>query len=208
MYYSIINTFILLFVTMGPIKGLIVFAEMTSEIDTGTRRRIAFKAVSIAAVVGLIFIIFGQFLMELFKFSLEALSIAGGIILFIFAINMVLSESPGHGHGKPSQDEIDRMASYPLAMPLMASPMGIVYLTIASATANAIDERIIGITIVFLVIMVINLGSMLLVDKISKFISLQALQVAERVLGILLAALATETVINGLRDVLPKILGG
>jgi multiple antibiotic resistance protein len=208
MYYSIINTFLLLFVTMGPIKVLIVFAEMTSEVDSANRRNIALKAVGIAAVVGVIFIVFGQFLMALFKFSLEALSIAGGIILFIFAINMVLSDSPGHGHGKPSQDEIDRMASYPLAMPLMASPMGIVYLTIASATAQALDERMIGITIVFLVIMAINLGALLLVDRISKFISLQALQISERVLGILLAALAIETIINGLRDVLPKILGG
>ena len=90
MYYSILNTFLLLFVTMGPIKVLIVFAEMTSEIDSGTRRKIALKAVGIATVVGGIFIVFGQFLMELFKFSLESLSIAGGIILFIFAINMVL----------------------------------------------------------------------------------------------------------------------
>ena len=207
MYFSIINTFLLLFVTMGPIKVLIVFAEMTSEIDSTTRRKIAIKAVGIAAVVGVIFILFGQFLMELFKFSLEALSIAGGIILFVFAIRMVLSESPGHGHGAPSQEEINRMASYPLAMPLMASPMGIVYLTIASATAQALDERMVGITIVFLVIMAINLGSLLLVDKISNFISLQALQVSERVLGILLAALAIETIINAIRDVLPKVLG-
>ena len=208
MYYSIINAFLLLFVTMGPIKVLIVFAEMTSEVDSIARRKIAIKAVGIAAVVGLIFIIFGQFLMQLFKFSLESLSIAGGLILFVFAINMVLSDSPGHGHGKPSRDEIDRMASYPLAMPLMASPMGIVYLTIASATAKAIDVRLIGTIIVFLVIMGINLGALLLVDKISKFISLQALQVSERVLGILLAALAIETLVNGIRDIIPKILGG
>ena len=208
MYYSLINTFLLLFVTMGPIKALIVFAEMTTEVDSSIRRKIAIKAVSIAAVVGLIFIIFGQFLMKLFHFSLESLSIAGGLILLIFAINMVLSDSSGHGNGKPSQSEISRMASYPLAMPLMATPMGIVYLTVASATAKEIDERIIGTLIILFVIMFINLGALLLVDKISKYISLQALQVSERVLGILMAALAIETIIKALSEVIPKILGG
>ena len=63
----IIEVFTLLFATMGPIKVLIVFAEMTSEIDSGIRRKVALKAVGIAAVVGVIFIVFGQFLMNLFK---------------------------------------------------------------------------------------------------------------------------------------------
>ena len=79
-------------------------------------------------------------------------------------------------------------------------------MTISNHLNNLNDKK--GVLIVFLVIMSINLGALLLVDKISKYFALQALQVSERVLGILLAALAIETLVNGLRDVLPKILGG
>lgn len=156
--------------------------------------------------VGLLLIYGDQILMEIFKSSICALTMAVGFILSILSILMVLTKS-GHEGDEFGERDISGIAIYPLVVPIMASPMGIVVLTMVSAEKQVTDETIIGLFIAFLAVMAINLGSMLLVDKISKFISLQALQVADRMLGTLLAALVSETVINGLRDVSPKILG-
>lgn len=76
--YSAIEIFTLLFVTMGPIKILITFAEKTKGLDKAVKRGIAINAVWVAAVVGLVFIFFGFIFMEVFKFSTVAMSLAGG----------------------------------------------------------------------------------------------------------------------------------
>lgn len=195
-WQAILNVFTMIFVTMGPIKVLIVYAEKMGSQESAVRRRIAIKSVTIASVVGLVFIVAGKFLMDLFKFSIGALTIAGGLILLIFAIKMVLSEN---SHGEDYSDrEAKAMAVYPFAMPLIASPMGIVVLTIYSASADTFDIRLLWLAITFLVVMLINLVALLAEERVLKFISPELLQVAERVLGILLAALAVQTIFNGL----------
>jgi len=192
-----LNAFMMIFVTMGPIKILIVYADKTASLEPLVRRRIAIKAVSIAAVIGLVFIVAGKFLMSLFKFSIGALSIAGGLILLIFAIRMVLSENE-HQETATTERESEKLAVYPFAMPLMASPMGIVVLTIYSATASTFDVRLLWLGVIFLVVMGINLVALLAAERVLNLISPELLQVAERVLGILLAALAVQTIFNGM----------
>ena len=148
--------------------------------------------------------------MDLFKFSIGALSIAGGLILLIYAISLVLSENE-HQEKVYSDREAMGLAVYPFAMPLMASPMGIVVLTVYSATIDVIDERMLWLAIVFLAVMIINLAALLTEEKLLNFISPELLQVAERVLGILLAALAVQTIFNGLVELWAqygKLFGG
>ncbi len=192
------DVFAILFVTMGPIKVLIVFAEKTAGIAHEIRQRIILKSVTIATVIGLLFIVGGQFLMKLFKFSLGSLTIAGGIILLIFGITMVLSESI-HSDRQYTDKEAEDMATYPFALPLMASPMGLVALTVFSANTHIVFTQVVGLIAALLVVMVINLIVLFSVETIVNRIDPQALQIAERILGILLTALAVETIMNGLQ---------
>ena len=90
------------------------------------------------------------------------------------------------------------MAIYPLAVPLMASPMGLVVLTVISANRGVSLEGLLPLTVMLLVVMAINIGSPLSVDWLSKYLSIEALEVANRILALLLAALAVETMINAL----------
>ena len=205
--YSIIEIFTLLFATMGPIKVLVTFAEKTKGLDRAVKRRIAIRAVWVAAIVGLVFIFFGYIFMEVFKFSTVAMSLAGGLILLIYSIKSVLKEpKPGEQKGYATDREAEKMAIYPLAIPLMASPMGLVTLTIISANRGVGSGEIILLTVMLLVIMAINLVSLLSVDFLSKYLSAETLEVANRILALLLAALAMETIINGLDDVLQDFL--
>ena len=71
---------------MGPLKVVLVYGETTRDLDPSARRRIAIKAVCVATIVGLLFILLGKFLLDLFHFSIGALTVAGGAILFIGGI--------------------------------------------------------------------------------------------------------------------------
>ncbi len=194
-----LDIFFGILITMGPLKVVLVYGETTRELSPEWRRRIAVKAVGVAAIVGLLFIVLGKVLLDLFHFSTAALTIAGGAILFIFAINMVLSSGGGDNHGAEDKDPT-KIAVFPLAMPLMATPIGIVYLTVLSVTFNEVNVMLIIIGLLFLLVMLINLGVLLGESKILKYIPADAFGVAERILGILLAALAVQTIINGLRE--------
>lgn len=194
-----LDIFFGILITMGPLKVVLVYGETTRELSPKLRRSIAIKAVGVATIVGLLFIALGKFLLDLFHFSIAALTIAGGAILFIFAINMVLSGGGGDNHGAEDKDPT-KIAVFPLAIPLMATPIGIVYLTVLSVTFNEADVTLIIIGLIFLLVMLINLGILLGESKILKYIDPDAFGVAERILGILLAALAVQTIINGLRE--------
>ena len=191
------DVFMALLVTMGPLKVMLVYAELTRDLDKPTRRRIAFKAVLIAFIVGLVFIALGKVLLDLFHFSTQALSIAGGAILFIVGIGMVISD--GHHQVDTDRDPTE-IATYPLAMPMMATPIGIVILTTVSARYSNDTETLIIIGILLAIVMVINLVVLLTESVILKYISPDIINVAERILGLLLAALAVQTILNALQE--------
>ena len=194
-----LDIFMAILITMGPLKVVLVYGETTRTLSPKLRRSIAIKAVGVAAIVGLLFIVLGKFLLDLFHFSIAALTIAGGTILFVFAINMVLSGGGNDDLGAEDKDPT-KIAIFPLAMPLMATPIGIVYLTVLSVTFDEAEGRLIIIALLLLFVMLINLGVLLGESKILKYIDPDAFGVAERILGILLAALAVQTIINGLRE--------
>lgn len=194
-----LDIFMAILITMGPLKVVLVYGETTRHLSPELRRRIAIKAVGVAAIVGLFFIVLGKFLLDLFHFSIGALTVAGGAILFIFAVTMVLSSGPHDDHGASEKDPT-QIAVFPLAMPLMATPIGIVYLTIWSVTFDEADVTLLIIALMLLLVMLINLGVLLLESRILKYIDPQAFGVAERILGILLAALAVQTILIGLRE--------
>ncbi len=181
--------------TMGPIKVLVTFAEKSARLGPALRRRIALKAVAAATVVGLLFVFFGNILMLVFKFSPIAMKLAGGLILLIYAIKSILAE--GNPKVYTIDQEAEHMAIYPMAVPLMASPMGLVTLTVASATSSISIEDILLLAGMLLVVMFINLIALLSVNRVIKYLPSDGLAVANRILSLLLAALAMQTLING-----------
>ena len=87
---GIIDIVTILLVTIGPLKALIVYASLTAEADVDFRRQVAIRTVKTAAIVSLVFVLAGEILLRIFHVSLPALKIAGGIILLLFALGMVM----------------------------------------------------------------------------------------------------------------------
>ena len=197
-----IEIFVLLFVTIGPVKAAIVHLGLTKTADAALKRAIAIRAVTISAVVCVIFALVGAGILSGLKISVEALLIAGGAILFVFALNMVMAEekeaSPDAPPPAPSMD----VAAFPLAVPLMASPQGLVAIVAIEATLqqgmtkDAIFEVSIFLALI-LGVMAINLVFLLAADRIFAKIPPAVLKVVMRVVGLLLCALAVQLMIFG-----------
>lgn len=199
---SWMEVFILLIVTTGPTKAAIVHLGLTKNADAALKRAIAIRAVFIAAVVCILFVLAGAIILTSLKISVESLLIAGGAILFVFALNMVIAEDKEESaSGPPPAPSMD-VAAFPLAVPLMASPQGLVAIVAIEATLQqgftpgAITE--VGIFIgVILCVMAINLCCLLAADRIFSKIPPAVLKVVMRVVGLLLCSLAVQLIIFG-----------
>jgi multiple antibiotic resistance protein len=198
MQFGILDIITVLLVTIGPLKALIVYATLTATADADFRRQVAIKTVTTAAIVTLVFVLAGEILLRIFHVSLPALKIAGGIILLLFAIGMIMGGGHGDEEEKPKALSLD-IAVYPLAMPMMATPQGLVALTaITAAQPNLLWVGVIALIV--LAIMALNLACLLSADRIIKAIGPSGLQIIAKVAGVLLTGLAVQLMILGFRD--------
>lgn len=197
---SIIEGFVLLLIGVGPKIALVPFVDLTSEMSHPTRLRVIRKMLLTASIVAVVLLVLGGLLTRLLHFSKGALSIASGIILLIIAVGMVISRNSSDAPDPP-QAVADpmRLAVYPLAVPYLLNPAGIVVLVTASAEASA---ALLGV-IVGLLVVVIALDAAVFrwADHVSAHLDENRMLVTEKVFGFLLAALAVQLILNGLAGV-------
>ena len=186
----------------GPWKAAIVFAERTTPLSKATRRLVALTAVLLAAGIGLAFIFIGKPLVDLFHVNPGAFLVAAGLIVLVFAIRMVLGlDHDDYGPVKP-EDEEDvglRIAIYPLAFPLIMTPVGVAALTAAGAEAVLNDEALIAVIAALAVVMVVNLVVFLFEAEFEHFIPVEVWGLAGKLFGVLLAAFGTTIIFDGLK---------
>jgi multiple antibiotic resistance protein len=192
----------LLLATIGPLKVTIVAATLTSGASPGRLREIARRAVLIALAVCLLFAVLGEAILRLFKVSVPAFQIGGGIIVLLFSIEMVMGGKPSGKDategiavppGEPSLDT----AVYPLAIPLMASVSGLV--AIVSVIAQRDDlAMVVALVGLITAIMALNYVCLLACQAIVRAVGPVTLQVVGKIMGVILAALAVELIIVGL----------
>jgi multiple antibiotic resistance protein len=197
---NVLDIMLLLAVTIGPTKAAAMYLSLTAGAEPALKRQIAIRAVTTAAVICGIFALLGQALLSLFHVSIPAMLIAGGIILFIFALHLVLDDDH-HDDGVPGTHPIASLdvATFPLAVPLMASPQGLVAIVAIAAAEPGWGTRLLMLMLVLLQ-MALNMAFLLFADRIFSKISPAILKVAMRIFGLLLCGLAVQLVIIGLRQ--------
>jgi MarC family membrane protein len=199
--YVIFDLFLLLLIGIGPKIALVPFLEMTADMDAATKSRVVSKMITTAAVVGLILILVGEILRKLLHFSTGALSIAGGIVLLVIALGMI--RGPGDAE-EPHHDRAGRdpmqLAVFPLAIPYLLNPAGIVALVTASGDATSL--RLLAAVIGTLaVVIVLDVVVFRWANRVSEHLDASRMLITEKVFGFLLAALAVQLALNGLSDV-------
>lgn len=207
-FYLVFDLFMLLLIGMGPKIALVPFLDLTKGMDTDTQKKVARRMVQTGVTTALILVFFGGLLMKLLHFSPGAANIAGGIVLLLLALHMLVSPGKENHHEKASGRDAMKMALYPLAVPYMLNPAGIAVLVIYSSDISSVLMLVILVALV-LIMGVLDWYVFSNMDKLAKHLDLSRLAVTEAVFGVLLAALAVQLMLDGL-DLLGiiSILGG
>jgi multiple antibiotic resistance protein len=209
----VIDTFLLLLIGIGPKIALVPFLDMTAGMTESTKRRVLRKMLTTAALVAALLLILGGLLTRLLHFSPGALGVASGIILLIIAVTMVLGQGDGNGggnggahgggHGGGHQvigRDPMQVAVFPLAVPYLLNPAGIVVLVTLSAEASSL--AVFGVAVgVLVVVLALDVVVFRWAAAVSSKLDPSRMLVTEKVFGFLLAALGVQLVLNGLADV-------
>ncbi len=192
------------FALIDPIGNAVMFASLTAHDSAKHRRTMAIKGVFIASLLLLMFMFVGESLLTHLGISLAALRTAGGILLMILAIDMVFAiHSGGTSTTDEEEDEArqsDDISVFPLATPLIAGAGSIsaVILLHANAQGDAMAE--IAIVIALLLVMFITLVLLLIATQVQRVLGTTGLNVINRILGVILSALAVQFVFDGLLE--------
>ena len=204
---TIIATFVTFVVVVDPISTTPLFAALTAEASASERRRIALRGVAIATGVLIAFALGGEWLLTALGIGLPAFRIAGGILLLLLAIDMVMARQSGLRAMTPGEEaESNQRADvsvFPLAIPLIAGP-GALTMVVLLMGAAAGDLRTQAVIIAVLVaVLGVTLACLLLVNGIMRLLGVTGINVVTRVFGIITAALAVQFIVDGLLAVWP-----
>ena len=196
----VIDTFLLLLIGIGPKIALVPFLEVTAGMDDATKGRVARKMLVTAAIVAVLLVLLGEILTRLLHFSPGALSIAGGIVLFIIALSMILGPGdPETRHRSMAGKDPMLLAVFPLAVPYLLNPAGIVSLVTLSGDAGSVG--LFGIVFGLLaLVLALDVVVFRWANKVSEHLDESRMLVTEKVFGFLLAALGVQLALNGLSE--------
>ena len=183
--------FVTLWVTVDPIGTVPLYLSVTKDMTPVTRKRAAMRATVIAFFLLAGFLYLGQYLLEVMRIELLSFQIAGGIVLFLFALTMIFEKASGHD--VPAGEGHD-VAVFPLAMPSIATPgalLSVVVLT-DNNTHSFLQETL--TCVVMVLVLVVTLILMLLGDRIIGLIGRSGANILSRVMGMMLAAVAVQMV--------------
>lgn len=193
-----VATFIVFFAVIDPIGTVPVFIAVTSHFDNNARNRIALIAILIAALVLLFFVVAGELILIAMSIPLPAFQVAGGIVLFLFALTMIFGESKPDEEVKLVQDHHET-AVFPLAVPSIASPGAMLAAVLLTENNRfSIWEQVQTVSMM-LAVLVVAYILMLLASPVMRLIGSSGASVISRVMGLILASVATSNTLSGIR---------
>lgn len=196
---DLVATFIFFFAVVDPIGSVPVFIAVTSQHEERMKRRIAFIATLVSAMILVFFVVAGEIILTAMNIPLSAFQIAGGIILFLFALSMIFGES------KPEQEvklatSGNETAIFPLAVPSIAGPGTILAAVMQTENArfNLLEQA--QVTAVMLSVLLIVLVLMLTATWIHRVIGNSGASIVSRIMGLILASVAVASVLAGIKE--------
>lgn len=194
-----IQYLILYFVVIDPIGTVPLFIVVTKGLKNNDKIRVAFEAVIIATLVLLFFAIFGSYLLKYLGISFNAFTIAGGIILFIISLQM-LFDIRTERRKKSINEKRESISIFPIAIPLLAGPAAITSVILAVSSAGENYSSFIINLISLTVVMIICLLVFRIFISFQKYINEKIINIFSRVIGIILAALSIQYILDGIKS--------
>ena len=196
-WQDLYREFITLFVVIDPIGTIPVYLYAAKSVKPALRVKFALRAVIIATCVLMGFLVVGQLLLETLGLRLGSFQVAGGIILFLFALDMIFGQSKPASEIEMCDQDLSG-AVFPLAMPSIASPGAILAIVILTDNhRNSIAEQAFTAG-VLLSILALTFVLLLAATRIQKVIGDTGASIISRIMGLVLATVAIDAIINGL----------
>jgi multiple antibiotic resistance protein len=197
------STFATLFVVIDPVGCAPIFAGLVSGSSHREAVKIACRATLVAALVLLAFALIGTQLLASLHIELDAFRIAGGMMLFLIALEMVFEKRTRRREERAGQVQAppEDIAVFPMAMPMMAGPGSIASIMLLMARATGWDSKLVVLA-ALAAVLALTLLSLAAAGPLMKVLGTRVEGVITRLLGVLLGALAVQYVIDGLRGVL------
>lgn len=214
---DIIKIILAFIVLINPFSALSVYLDLTRDYGKKERKRVAQVAALSVFIVIVIFALTGNMLLRFLGISTGSFQVGGGILVFLIAVSMVNGGTnpakPDIGTSEDSEIMIQRqsrpnvgeIAVVPLAIPMMIGPGGISTVVIYTATANSYAD-LVGVIVAGAIIAFICYLSLRAAAKVSNLLGQTGLTILNRVMGILLAAVAIEIIVAGLKNIFPQLL--
>ena len=204
--YSVV-AFSAIFFVVDPFAVVPVFITITEGDSSEKRQKMAARACLVSAAILLTFLVFGGLIFKLFSLTLAAFKIAGGILLLLTSLDMLRSlPARTRVSGSELSEAVHKpdVAIVPLAMPLLAGPGSIATVMVLTAQANRIWQfMLLALSIV--VTAAISYLLLRAASLVNRFLGNSGRAILERVMGLLLIAIAVQFMLGGVRDAFPEI---
>ena len=200
----LISALVTLLVVVDPIGLVPAFIGVTHGLAAKSRRSVALRASLIAAAILVGAALIGGWLLTTLSISLLAFRIAGGLLLFSIASEMVFglrTQRQSRSAEQALEEHVRNIAAFPLAIPLMAGPGAITAAVLLAGRADADMVRMGALLGVILIVCALCFVTFILAGRISGLLGVTGNIVLSRLLGVLLAALAVQFVVDGVRDI-------
>ncbi len=196
-----ISAFVTFFVVIDPPGCAPIYASLTSSVPERDRRIMAIRAIFVAAIILLVFALFGEQMLGALGISLDSFRIAGGIMLFLIALEMVFEKRTERREDRAQeiieQPEIEDVSIFPMAMPMIAGPGSIAAVMLLTSQHDGVDNALVILGALGSVLLLTLLG-LLAAGPLMRVLGNKVEAVITRVLGVLLGALAVQFVVDGL----------
>ena len=203
MFQHFLSAFVTLFVVIDPPGCAPIFAGLTSGAGAGQRRAMAVKSTAIAAMILLLFALLGEPLLKVLGISLDAFRIAGGVMLALIALEMVFEKRTERRTERVHKvrerlEPIPDISVFPMAMPMIAGPGSIASAMLLMGKSHGTIEHV-TVLAALLAVLVLMLAALLAAGALMRLVGESVEGVITRLLGVLLAALAVQFILDGLK---------
>jgi multiple antibiotic resistance protein len=193
-----VSALVTLLVVIDPPGAAPIFASLTTNATDASRRAMAWRSVLIASGILLGFAAFGEPFLGALGISLDAFRVAGGIMLFLIAVDMVFEKRTKRREERAQSVEQEDVSVFPMAMPMIAGPGSIAAVMLLTSRADTAIEYA-AVYGALAIVLVLTLVALLAAGPIMRRVGAKVEAMITRLLGVILAALAAQIVIDGLK---------
>lgn len=201
MLKQFVDTFVTMFVVLDPVGSIPIFLIATAGLSAADRTKVACTGTFVAFIVLMVFLWGAQYVFDQMHIGVPAFRIAGGAILFVFSVQMILGGHHQGGAREPTRTPLE-IAVFPVAMPSIAGPGALVAVVLLTDNSRyTLGQEAVTAVITALVVLCV-LAALLLAGRIQRWLGAAGIMMMTQIMGLILAAFAVQQILDGLTETL------